>query len=189
MNISILFEILSFLFIVDLVSAIVNKNSWIYELNEVNAKSSNPDLLNFNVSIERIKRGVFALSGEFYLNIDITEGDGNDVELKSFRSANGDGNYKSIPFDMSRRHFYEALNSHYKNVVMDTFKDCSDLPYFEDKFSPPLEKKTYILDKCQFSQDGLPNHMERGLYKIVLTGYGQVDWELEVIFEIELNFG
>ncbi|XP_046803206.1 uncharacterized protein LOC111685264 [Lucilia cuprina] len=187
MNILIQLKVLNFLFILVLVSAVMYKKDWIYELNEVNTKSSNPDLFNVNVIVERVKRGVFAMSGEFYVNIDITEGDGNDVELKSFRSANGDGNYKSIPLEMSRRHFFEALNSHYKNVVMETFKDCSDLPYFEDKFTPPLEKKAYKLDKCIFSQDGLPNHMETGVYKVILSGTGDVEWEVEVIFEIQLD--
>ncbi|XP_037818839.1 uncharacterized protein LOC119608474 [Lucilia sericata] len=167
--------------------ATFDKRSWIYELTEVNTKSSNPDLININLSIERIKRGVFALSGEFYMNLDMTEGDGNNVQLKSFRSTNGDGDYRSIPLQMSQRHFYEAFNSHYKSVLMDTFKDCSDLPVFEDKFTPPLEKKTYILDKCQISQDGMPNHMEAGVYKIVLSGTGDVEWEVEVIAEVEAN--
>ncbi|XP_046803205.1 uncharacterized protein LOC124419052 [Lucilia cuprina] len=187
MNILILLAILSILLLIcDNVIATEKKN-WMYELTEVNTKSSNTDLININLSIERIQRGVYALSGEFYVNIDITEGDGNDVEVKSFRSPNGDGVYKSIPLEMSRRHLYEALNSHYKDVVMETFKDCSNLPYFEDEFSPPLEKKTYVLNKCQFSQEGLPNHLETGVYKIILTGYGQVDWEVEMIFEVESN--
>ncbi|XP_065365416.1 uncharacterized protein LOC135958441 [Calliphora vicina] len=161
--------------------------NWMYEFTSVTTKSSNPDLLNVNLSVERIKRGVFALSGEFYLNIDMVEGDGNELELTSFRSANGDGDYKSLPLEMSRRHFYDALNTHYKNVVMDTFKDCSDLPFFEDEFPAPLEKKTYTLDKCQFSQEGMPNHLESGQYKIILSGYGEVEWEVEVIVEVEPN--
>ncbi|XP_037818837.1 uncharacterized protein LOC119608473 [Lucilia sericata] len=187
MNILILFAILSVLLLITDHVIATDKKNWMYELTEVNTKSSNPDLINVSLNIERIQRGVYALSGEFYVNIDMTEGDGNDVELKSFRSPNGDGVYKSIPLEMSRRHFYEALNSHYKDVVMDTFKECSDLPYFEDEFSPPLEKKTYILNRCQFSQEGMPNHLETGVYKIILTGYGQVDWEVEVIFEVESN--
>ncbi|KAM7347459.1 uncharacterized protein ACRADG_007024 [Cochliomyia hominivorax] len=163
------------------------KKSWTYELTSVNTKSSNPDLLDVTLSVERISRGVFALSGEFTLNFDINEGDDTEVEVVSFRSTNGDGEYKSLPLEMSRRHFYDALNSHYKNVVMETFKDCSDLPYFEDEAPVPLEKKTYVLEKCQFSQDGIPNHLEMGTYKIILMGYGLVDWEVELIAEVEAS--
>lgn len=68
---------------------------------------------------------------------------------------------------------------------METLKDCSDLPYFEDTAPIPFEKKTYVLDKCKFSQEGMPNVLETGTYKIVLLGYGAADWEVEIIAEVE----
>lgn len=86
---------------------------------------------------------------------------------------------------MSRRHLYNALNTYYKTVVMSTFKECSDLPYFEDEFEPPLEKRAYVLDKCQISQDGLPNHVQSGTYKLHVNGYGAVEWQVVIEFEVE----
>lgn len=85
---------------------------------------------------------------------------------------------------MPSSHIFTVLNSHYKDVLMDTLKDCSDLPVFEDKFEPPLEKKIYKFNACQFSQDGLPNHLQEGFYKLLIIGSGEVDWEIEVIAEV-----
>lgn len=67
---------------------------------------------------------------------------------------------------------------------MKTLKDCSDLPSFDDQFEPPLEQKTYTLTKCQFSQDGLPNHMQEGFYKVVFYGIGDVEFDVVIIAEV-----
>lgn len=71
---------------------------------------------------------------------------------------------------------------------MDIFKDCSNLPQFEGKFQPPFEKKLYVLDKCQFSQDSFPNHVLEGFYKIVAVGYGDVEWSMAFIFQVENEY-
>lgn len=63
-------------------------------------------------------------------------------------------------------------------------KECSDMPVFEDKFQPPLEKKLYKLDACQFSQDGLPNHLQEGFYKLLILGTGDVEWQVNVVAEV-----
>lgn len=86
---------------------------------------------------------------------------------------------------MQRQHVHSALNTFYKDMLMDTLKECSDMPVFEDKFVPPLEKKTYTLTKCQFSQDGFPNHLPEGFYKIVVSGYGTVEWSLIIVAQVE----
>lgn len=71
---------------------------------------------------------------------------------------------------------------------MKSFQECSDMPYFEDEFKPPLEKKTYVLNKCMVSPDDLPSHVEAGTYKVVVNGYGDVEWHIETVFEVISNF-
>lgn len=53
--------------------------TWTYDYKSITSKSSNPELFNISVVVERVSRGVFALSGEWKFNMDIVEGDGNEV--------------------------------------------------------------------------------------------------------------
>ncbi|XP_065365420.1 uncharacterized protein LOC135958445 [Calliphora vicina] len=158
--------------------------TWSYELKSLTAQTSDTEKLKIDLQIERISRGVYAISGTALINIDIVDGDSNTVAAKSYRSAQGDNEYIVLPFQMPALHFHTFLNTHYKDVLMDTLKDCSDLPAFEDKFEPPLEKKLYTLNACQFSQDGLPNYLQGGFYKLLIIGTGDVDWEIEIVSEI-----
>lgn len=58
------------------------------------------------------------------------------------------------------------------------------MPVFEDKFEPPFEKKTYVLDKCQFDQSEFPQHIQDGFYKVIVNGYGAATWNMVFIVEI-----
>lgn len=55
------------------------KKTWTYELKEVTAASSDPEKLNITLNIERVSRGIYAISGEVLLGFDIIEGDSNNV--------------------------------------------------------------------------------------------------------------
>lgn len=112
----------------------------------------------------------------------------SQIELTTFRSSHGDGNYHSLPFEVHRRHLYDAFNTFYKEVLMEGLKDCSNMPYFEDTIPIPLEKKSYVFNKCIISQDGMPNHLESGQYKVIIAGYGEVEWRMELVVEVEPNF-
>lgn len=68
---------------------------------------------------------------------------------------------------------------------MDTMKDCSNLPVFEGPFKPPLEKRTYTMNKCKFTSDGFPNHLQEGFYKVVMRGKGKIATELKTICKVE----
>ncbi|XP_037818835.1 uncharacterized protein LOC119608471 [Lucilia sericata] len=160
------------------------KKTWSYELKSITSETSDTEKLKVHLEIQRISRGVFAISGTVLFNYDVAEGDSNMISAKSYRSAQGDNDYKVLPFQMPATHFFKVLNTHYKDVIMDTLKDCSDFPVFEDKFVPPLEKKLYTLDSCQFSQDGLPNHLQDGFYKLLIIGSGDADWKVEIIAEV-----
>ncbi|XP_073848977.1 uncharacterized protein [Musca autumnalis] len=161
------------------------KHTWTYDMKSVQTHSENPDLVDFQkFKVERIRRGVYAASGNIIQNFDIVEGDDSEIEFLSYRSENGVKPYRPLPFKVQRQHFFSYLNSFYK-LIMDTLKDCSNMPVFEDKFVPPFEKKIYTLDRCQFNRDEFPQYMQEGFYKIVVNGYGAAQWNLILIVEVQ----
>ncbi|XP_075155996.1 uncharacterized protein LOC142229324 [Haematobia irritans] len=164
-----------------------SKKTWTYEIKSVETTSSNTDAVDLHLQVDRVSRGVYAISGTFTLNTDIMDGDNNEVEASVYRSENGVDDYKILPFKISRQHFNKAMDSFYKDMIMDTLKECSDLPVFEDKLERPIEKKEYTLKGCQFSQDGFPNHLATGFYKIVLSAHGASEWGFTLIAEVTPN--
>ncbi|XP_075156198.1 uncharacterized protein LOC142229524 [Haematobia irritans] len=159
--------------------------SWTYEMKSVETKTSNPDLVDFyNVHVVRVNRGIYALAGYIFYNVDVAEGDTNQVEVKAYRSENGIKEYKKIPFSVPRQHFYAFMNKFYKDAAMETLSKCSDLPVFEDKMTPPMEKKNFTMDNCIFSQEGLPQYLQEGFYKVDIIGYGDVEWLIQFTVEV-----
>ncbi|XP_073828209.1 uncharacterized protein [Musca autumnalis] len=162
-----------------------NHKTWTYEIKSVESSTSDASLINVDLSVERVARGVYAVSGALTFNFDVNEGDAFDVEAGSFRSDNGVNDYKVLPFKMPRQHLFSTLNSFYKDMLMETLSECSNMPVFEDKFEPPFSKGVYTFEKCQFSQDGFPNHLADGFYKIIISGHGIVEWSLTAIAQVE----
>ncbi|XP_073828007.1 uncharacterized protein [Musca autumnalis] len=162
-----------------------NQKTWTYEVKSMEAHSADESILKFDISIERVSRGVYAISGSVTLNVDVYEDHPCDIEGGAFRSNNGVNDYKILPFKVPRQHIITAMNTFYKDMLMDSLSECSNLPVFDDKFEPPLRKGVYSLEKCQFSQDGFPNHMSEGFYKTEMFGNGYVDWSLTVVVQVE----
>ncbi|XP_011291723.1 uncharacterized protein LOC101896456 [Musca domestica] len=164
---------------------VVLEQTWTYELKSIETFSSDLDKLRFGeFKVERISRGVYAGSGSFTINADIVEGDSHMIEFHAYRSENGK-DYKPIPLKTPRQHLYEYFNTFYKEYAMNSLKNCSNMPAFEGKFVPPLEKKTYVLEKCQFDQSAFPQHMQEGFYKVDMAGSGEVEWHFIFVVEIE----
>ncbi|XP_073828217.1 uncharacterized protein [Musca autumnalis] len=164
------------------------KQSWTYEFKSVEAYSENSDLLKFNNwKVDRIRRGVFALSGSIILNMDVVEGDDNEADFRIYRSENGVKEYKPMPFGVQRQHVYKYMNTFYKELIMESLSKCSNFPVFEDKFEPPLQKRTYTLNQCQFNQEGFPQFIQDGFYKTVINGFGPTKWSVIFITEIQNN--
>lgn len=69
------------------------------------------------------------------------------------------------------------MNGFYKMYVMNSIRNCSTMPVFEGRFKPPFEKRTYVLEKCQFALDDFPNVVD-GFYKATLIGYGEAHWSM-----------
>lgn len=59
------------------------------------------------------------------------------------------------------------------------------MPAFEDEFIPPMEKKLYVLEKCQFDQSAFPQYLQEGLYKIDMAGSGDVEWHFIFVVQVE----
>ncbi|KAM7347460.1 uncharacterized protein ACRADG_007026 [Cochliomyia hominivorax] len=158
--------------------------TWTYELKSVTTKTSDPDKLKIDLEIIRISRGVHAISGTIFIGGDIKEGDSNYISANWYRSSQGDYNYKLLPFQMHSAHVYDIMNTYYKDTIMDSIRNCSDLPVFENRFVPPLEKRTYKMERCQISHEGFPNHLQEGFYEILTIGTGDVEYEIEIIVEV-----
>uniref|UniRef100_A0A1I8Q9L4 Uncharacterized protein n=1 Tax=Stomoxys calcitrans TaxID=35570 RepID=A0A1I8Q9L4_STOCA len=155
------------------------QHTWEYELISMDSYSSDTDLVLFyELNATRASRGVYACAGTMFLNYDVVEGDSNEIEIKTYRSDSINGDYKPIPFSIQRQHIFEFMNNFYKNALMETLKDCSNLPVFKGDFVPPLEKRNYTLDNCVFTQEGFPHHIQDGYYKIVFNAFGDVEWSM-----------
>ncbi|XP_073828208.1 uncharacterized protein isoform X2 [Musca autumnalis] len=168
-----------------LVLHVVCSKTWNYEIKSMETYSANESLLKFDLTIERVSRGVYAFTGDLIMTIDVNEEDDSYIEACAARSHNGVSDYRMLPFKMPRQHLFTAMNTFYKEILMETLSECSNLPVFEDKFEPPLRKGVYTITKCQFSQDGFPNHVAEGFYKIMIFGNGTVDWSISVIAQVE----
>ncbi|XP_073828230.1 uncharacterized protein [Musca autumnalis] len=153
------------------------EQTWTYELKNIETFSSDLDKVSFkDFKVERIGRGVYAASGSFTVNTDVVEGDSNMIEFHAYRSENGK-DFKPISMKTPRQHLYEYFNTFYKDYVMETLKDCSNMPVFEGKFEK-LEQKTYVLNKCQFDQSAFPRYLQEGFYKVDMGGTGVVEWNI-----------
>ncbi|XP_061386246.1 uncharacterized protein LOC133321169, partial [Musca vetustissima] len=160
--------------------------NWTFELKKVEVTTSNADLLNMSdFRAERVGRGQHALYGKIYLNFDINEDDGNELEVEIYRSASNMHDFRPLPFRIYRTHLINILNTFYKDAAMENLKNCSNLPQFDDVFEPPLKRDIYYFDKCIFDESGFPDFIVEGYYKVLARGHGPVEWTMMFISLIE----
>ncbi|KAM7348507.1 uncharacterized protein ACRADG_007788 [Cochliomyia hominivorax] len=164
-----------------------NMKTWTLDLKSISSKTSDPEKIEFDLQIKQVSRGVFALWGELRLSFDIFEGDSNYLSGKMYRTPQSNNDFKLLPFQMPSTHFIKVINTFYKDILMNSLKNCSDFPYFEDKFDSPFRKGVYKLEGCHLSEDGLPSHLEAGIYKTVVIGTGEAEYEIELITEAISN--
>ncbi|XP_013111989.1 uncharacterized protein LOC106090372 [Stomoxys calcitrans] len=172
-------QVLILNFCIGIVISQYGQHTWEYELVSIDHYTSDADLLLFyELNATRVSRGVYACAGTIFFNYDVVEGDSNEIEIKTYRSDSINGDYKPIPFTLQRQHIFGFMNDFYKNALMETLKDCSNLPLFDGDFVPPLEKRNYTMDNCVFTQKGFPQHLQDGYYKVVLYTFGDVEWSM-----------
>ncbi|XP_073820244.1 uncharacterized protein [Musca autumnalis] len=167
-------------------NTIAYEKTWTYDMKSVEVYSANPDVIDLvDWKVERISRGVYGLSGKWLVKTDIIEGDGTEIEYAMFRSRSGTKKFQQIPFQIERQHLFDYFNGIYKYLFMNSVKNCSNLPVFEDKFEPPLKKKTYALHNCIFDEEKLPQYVQEGFYKVDLIGSGKANWYLNLTAQVQ----
>lgn len=113
-------------------------------------------------------------------------------EAKTFRSSRGNDDYKPMPFTMQKQDFETFFNGVYKDVLMGDLHECSDLPFFEDKWEGVVNARTYEMNMCKFNVANWPDNMIPGFYKFVAQFFDEEDTVIAVftlIVEIESKIG
>ena len=82
------------------------------------------------------------------------------------RSAWGNNQYQKLALGSSLGAvpFPEFLNTFYKKYVMESAKNCTNLPQFKNKFSS-LKSGTYWAKSCLFNSADIPIYFQDGHYK------------------------
>uniref|UniRef100_A0A1A9VSG6 Uncharacterized protein n=1 Tax=Glossina austeni TaxID=7395 RepID=A0A1A9VSG6_GLOAU len=107
------------------------------------------------------------------------------IEVLAYRSATGsESDYQQLPYSVPRQNIIAFLNGLYKDLIMKSFSECSNMPVFTDKFPGPVEKKRYELDNCSFSDESFPNHLPEGFYRLVAQIEGDVQWSVIVNVQV-----
>ncbi|KAH8291699.1 hypothetical protein KR018_006049, partial [Drosophila ironensis] len=158
------------------------QKTWTYTLQSVNCSSKNEEMAYAEMRIDRLGRGEFGLSGILDLKVDVSED--MEVEVFSYRSTDQGANYKIQPYSLPRQSFYQAMNSFYKDMIMDSAANCSNLPQFDDKITDMTAQK-FVFDKCQVSTEKFPQHMPDGWYKLTFTTYGIMELYAEIIVSVD----
>lgn len=178
-------KLLLFLIILTVTYISCEKKTWTYDIIDVKTGSSNHDLLDIDMKVERISRGSYGVTGF----VDIKE-DADDrviVEGLLFRSSNGANieEYKKMPMQIANETLTFTMNKFYKQYVMDSLSKCSpDAPVFEE-FVVPLEKRNIRINKCVISTESLPSHMSDGYYRLLFKIYGPLEAFVDFYFKIE----
>uniref|UniRef100_A0A1B0BFR7 MD-2-related lipid-recognition domain-containing protein n=1 Tax=Glossina palpalis gambiensis TaxID=67801 RepID=A0A1B0BFR7_9MUSC len=164
---------------------VITKKTWTYELLSCTLESEDPDKFNGEIKVKHLTRTDLALTGFAELNYDIAEGDGNTIEVLASRSSTGsESDYQLLPYSVPRQSIIKFLNELYKDMIMNSLSECSNLPVFTDKFAGPVEKKRYELDNCSFSDEAFPNHLPEGFYRIKAQIEGEVQWSVVVNVQV-----
>ncbi|XP_022208861.1 uncharacterized protein LOC111065162 [Drosophila obscura] len=156
--------------------------SWTYTLHETSCRSNNENIVKLDTRIERMGRSDFGLSGSLAISVPVPQD--LEVEVLCFRSTDGGANYKLQPYSLPRQGIYEAMNSFYKDMIMESAANCSNFPQFTEKLKV-IEAQTFKYEKCQVSTDGFPQYVPDGWYKLNFVTYGMVEIVWELILTIE----
>ncbi|EDW85756.2 uncharacterized protein Dwil_GK22973 [Drosophila willistoni] len=151
------------------------QRNWEYELVSLTPYSSDEALLNTSGRVERIKRGEFGLTIGIDLNYVMDET--TMIEATAERSNTGDeSDYKPIPWTIPLQTHPEFMKEYYNDIVTTNLGPCSNLPAYEDDYTPPFPQGNYLMEKCIPNGDGFPEIAPEGFYRIQIKFTGPVDW-------------
>ncbi|XP_055852510.1 uncharacterized protein LOC129916533 [Episyrphus balteatus] len=141
-----------------------NVQDWEYVFLRVESNTTNADILAFNLRPIRVSRGVYALNGSIYTGKPLD--DTYLVDFKLYRSETGSSDYKATPFGFSQTTFYNFMTKVYVKMLQEDLKDCTNVPHFEGEFEGPMPQNTYTYKNCVIRTDGMPGHLQPGVYRI-----------------------
>lgn len=97
-----------------------------------------------------------------------------------------------MPFAMPKQDFDHFFNGVYKDAMMEDLHQCSNLPFFEDKWEGSVAAMKYELNMCKFNVANWPDNMLPGFYKFLINFYDESDAIVAIftlIVEIETKLG
>ncbi|XP_055847302.1 uncharacterized protein LOC129913010 [Episyrphus balteatus] len=157
---------------------------WEFVLLRFEQNTSNSDIISFDLRTLRVNRGVYAVNGSLMLATDID--DTYSVSLKLYRSSSGGSDFKATPFEIPTTTFYKFMTSIYVKMLQKDLIKCSTLPEHKDSFEGPLPQNTYFFNKCIITNDGMPGHVQPGLYRATghLSNENNVELWVSIFFEV-----
>ncbi|XP_055904032.1 uncharacterized protein LOC129939878 [Eupeodes corollae] len=156
---------------------------WEFVILRIEHNTTNADIIDFDLRPIRVSQGVYAINGSIVIGMDMD--DTNSVELKLYRSASGSSQFRATPFEIPKTTFYKFMTSIYVKMLQKDLLQCSNLPEHKDSFEKPLQKGTYVLNKCIMSNDGMPGHIQPGIYRASgHLGDGGVELYVSIFFEV-----
>ncbi|XP_046811194.1 uncharacterized protein LOC111686550 isoform X2 [Lucilia cuprina] len=161
-----------------------SKQEWTYEILEFKSQTSNTDWIDLEYKLERIGRGKFGISGFLHIKQDVY--DDYTVGINLERSSYRTGPFMRHPMSVDNITLTEAMNTLYKDILMDTLQNCSvNAPFFEDKFEAPLTARMVEVSKCILSTENLPSILMAGYYKLRTGFYGKNNGYVESLTLVE----
>lgn len=149
-------------------------------------KTSDAEVFDGELHIDRISRGVFGISGN--LNVKQPIDDRTFGEVIIYRDTFCNKNYIIQPYGLGNKTISEIMNNHYKLFLMDTLKECAENAPYSERFAKPFGPFHILLNKCQLSTENLPSQMNDGCYKIQVKFYGQVEINLTMYSIIDNEY-
>lgn len=163
------------------------KQAWTYDLIDIQIHNGDLSVMEFNLTVVKIKRGEYAMNG--WLDIRQDMDDSLFLEMKFFTSQTGGPNavWKKMSMEMRNSSLTTFMNKHYKTMVMESLKECTENAPVFDEFEAPLTKRLIKINNCIFKSDNMPAQMAKGFYKLPWKFSGQYEGSVEFYLEISYN--
>ncbi|XP_075158092.1 uncharacterized protein LOC142231364 [Haematobia irritans] len=179
------FKLLVIIFVGRCLPAVTRKPLWTYDLLSIEVENDMPDVVDFNITIKQVSRGVYRAVGKIEILQDLT--DDMHGELQLYYSSNGMPNtYVRTAIAIPEKTLSGFFNDFYRPMAMEQLRNCTnDALYSSTRFSPPLTKRSVELDKCWVSNEDMPSYMRSGYYQAVFifTNLGKAKITVDMLIK------
>ncbi|XP_037820076.1 uncharacterized protein LOC119609389 [Lucilia sericata] len=157
------------------------ETDWTYELLSLKLDSENPEILNGDLYVKRVSRGLFAFSGNLNIFEDLNNG---TIVYTDVYYSYTSMDYVRSPFNVPKQPLPQFIKTLYKDMLMESLLQCSsNAPDLE--FDGVVTKRVVEFDDCVISNENMPSHMKIGYYKVIFTFTQQITAQLEIIVKID----